>query len=266
MALVDNRPRSASVIAKTDCVCVEITRLAFQKRLEDIPKWMQSFYQIVIERLRETDRRLDSLTIQDKAHQIVHLISEKMNQENPNAQGHVSIPWEHTIKEISFILNYPKEKVEKVFVKLALSTLSKGKIGDFNTRMLFTDCNEDLQEFAIYCKNKYYESLGKPTGVESIEKKMLQFMLFLKSLLESQVTADDLDEQYLITQCENKLGKSLDYFKNELSDLSKKNVVIRKKRDIGGLYYDVDRKRLFNRLNKNKKKELFENLDKLLAK
>lgn len=41
MALVDNKPRSATVSAITNVSCLEMSRMLFDKRLEEIPRWMR---------------------------------------------------------------------------------------------------------------------------------------------------------------------------------------------------------------------------------
>lgn len=63
MALFDNKPRSASAIAITDCRIVNIDQDHFQKYLNTIPQWLSSIILMIIKRLRDTTQRIkdDSL-------------------------------------------------------------------------------------------------------------------------------------------------------------------------------------------------------------
>ncbi len=71
MALVDGSPISASVTAIMDVSCLEMSRMLFNKRLEEIPQWMRSFYQILEERLREANKKRLSLVTGEVTKRIV---------------------------------------------------------------------------------------------------------------------------------------------------------------------------------------------------
>ena len=93
MALVDNKPRSATVSAITNVSCLEMSRMLFDKRLEEIPRWMRSFYQILVERLREADKKQVSLEAGEVVKQIVLFLSFLLLRGKPDRFDRISIPW-----------------------------------------------------------------------------------------------------------------------------------------------------------------------------
>lgn len=262
MALVDNSPRSASALAIKNCTCKEISRLFFSKRLEDVPKWMRSFYQIMVERLRDTNRMIDTTLSKKNSRQIVYLLADKLQNAEQNNLGHVSVPWNKTVDEFSFILNIPKKHVEKIFTKLAISSLAKGKIGEYDRRVLMTDSLDDFNLFADYCKDQYFNELEtKYVKNDFLDKKMSQFLFFIKEILKEQLSANDIDRHFMADKCEQSLGKSVDHFETELSILIKKNVIKKKIREDGSSFYDVDREKLFGIIATSEKTVLFKDLD-----
>lgn len=58
MAMIDQEPRSASVLAITDCQFAEINRKRFQFLVTEAPSFATDVMRIMAERLRRTDRML----------------------------------------------------------------------------------------------------------------------------------------------------------------------------------------------------------------
>jgi CRP-like cAMP-binding protein len=53
MALVDKAPRSANVVAKTDCVLVPIDEAAFMRHVHSTPFFALQVLRITVKRLRQ---------------------------------------------------------------------------------------------------------------------------------------------------------------------------------------------------------------------
>jgi CRP-like cAMP-binding protein len=58
MGIIDHQPRSASARALGPTRVVFISRLAFQKHLEDLPPWVSILIKTFVQRVRESNRRL----------------------------------------------------------------------------------------------------------------------------------------------------------------------------------------------------------------
>ena len=60
LALIDDEPRSASVVAKTDCRLVAIDRRRFVYMVQETPLFALSVMKILADRLRKTSARIPS--------------------------------------------------------------------------------------------------------------------------------------------------------------------------------------------------------------
>jgi len=64
MALIDNEPRSATVVAKTHCRLVEVDQGQFQYMVSEGPFFALQVMKVMADRLRKTNARLRSKTNQ----------------------------------------------------------------------------------------------------------------------------------------------------------------------------------------------------------
>ena len=60
MALIDDSPRSATVIAKTDCRLVEVDRRRFEFMVQETPYFALEVMRIMADRLRRVNRKVAS--------------------------------------------------------------------------------------------------------------------------------------------------------------------------------------------------------------
>jgi len=267
MSLVDDRPRSATVTALTDVTCLEINRLLFDKKLEETPAWMQSFYAILVERLREANKRQNALTPEDVAKQIVFLLSILLANEEPDNHDRVSIPWQESAETIAFLLNTPIEHVIKVMNKLSLTPLAKGEINYEKGRLFTTEDLKGFNNFSEFCKEKFLMRWGKEISPEFDERspKELQMLKFIDKLMNEQATASDLNIKYFEERCKTDLKKSLDEFSHEIKTLVRKGILVKRMDANEDKYYEVDRDLLNLKLGLGKTREMFEKIEKRLA-
>jgi CRP/FNR family cyclic AMP-dependent transcriptional regulator len=60
LALIDDSPRSASAVAKTDCKLVEVDRHRFQFMVTETPFFALEVMKVLADRLRKTSNRIHS--------------------------------------------------------------------------------------------------------------------------------------------------------------------------------------------------------------
>jgi CRP-like cAMP-binding protein len=60
MALIDDAPRSATVIAKTDCRLLELDRRRFESLVSETPYFALEVMHVMADRLRQTNARVAS--------------------------------------------------------------------------------------------------------------------------------------------------------------------------------------------------------------
>jgi CRP-like cAMP-binding protein len=58
LALIDDEPRSASAVAKTDCRLVAVDRRRFEYLVQETPLFSLSVMKVLADRLRRTDARI----------------------------------------------------------------------------------------------------------------------------------------------------------------------------------------------------------------
>jgi CRP/FNR family transcriptional regulator, cyclic AMP receptor protein len=58
MSFLDKLPRSASVMAISDCQCIEIPREKFDKLFEKLPPWFFALLNTLLDRLRKANARV----------------------------------------------------------------------------------------------------------------------------------------------------------------------------------------------------------------
>jgi CRP-like cAMP-binding protein len=60
LALIDDEPRSASVVAKSDCRLVPVNRRQFEFMVQETPFFALTVMKVLADRLRHTDARISS--------------------------------------------------------------------------------------------------------------------------------------------------------------------------------------------------------------
>ncbi len=266
MALVDSKPRSATVSAITDVSCLEMSRMLFDKRLEEIPKWMRSFYQILVDRLREADNKQSSSDAGEVAKQIVYFLSFLLSREKPDRFDRVSIPWKKSVEHTAFLLNIPIELVAKIMNKVTLTVLAKSEIKYKEGRQFVVEDLEKFRKFSEYCKELYFARRGKEISSEFKKRSVeeIQMYKFIDKLLSEQSSATDLELEFFKNRCVEEYGKSPEYFKREINDMVVKGILTRKIDNIGNKYYDVDREILNIELKEIETLDLFEMIEREL--
>ena len=239
MALIDGQPRSATVVAKSKTTCIEISQLMFQKRLSDLPGWMQSFYQILVERLRDSAKKIGSTITDDTGRQIVVLLHEIL-QKNDSPNSNV-FQWKLTVESIAAVLIIPPAYVEKVLNKLTITKMARSEI-NYEGRKFIIDDIQGFKNFADYCRSKTLEKLG----VEDLEsgdgftKREEELIDFVTKLVKEQASAPDLEEHFFKNRCKVDLGKEFEEIQPEFNRLCTMGI-IKPRRDLDGhKFYDIN--------------------------
>ena len=85
LSMIDGRPRSASVVAASDCVLRFVSRQAFEKCKTDYPEICQYLMSMLAVRLREADEALAAatfLTVKGRLARALLELAEHVGQEN----------------------------------------------------------------------------------------------------------------------------------------------------------------------------------------
>ena len=117
MGLIDSSPRSASVIAVEPCELLNISRDAFNRCLQDNFQVAQKLMQILVRRLREADRKIESLALLDVYGRVARLLLDLSVEEN----GKRIVKKKMTKQDMARMIGASREMVSKVMRDLDLS-------------------------------------------------------------------------------------------------------------------------------------------------
>ena len=75
MSLLDMQPRSASVSAKTHCTLLTINEIVFHNALAKAPAWLAGIIKIIVNRLRDANKRLDQTLLLNRERGFISIIA-----------------------------------------------------------------------------------------------------------------------------------------------------------------------------------------------
>jgi CRP-like cAMP-binding protein len=131
MAMIDGRPRSASVQALEDSEVSILTADDFSKKTQSIPAWFFTIMKIVIRRLRDSNKRLHSAYSQNNAGNIAAILQLVYKKHQVEEEGKKVVDLKFAKKEIINILNIPhgelNDKLDDL-VKARMISIEKNKI------------------------------------------------------------------------------------------------------------------------------------------
>lgn len=115
MALIDEQPRSASVITTEDAVLCSLSKSGFNKCLAEHPEIARYLMRGLIQRLRDADRKISSLALLDVYGRIAQLLLELAQKEG----NLLVVPDRLSQQEIANRIGASREMVSKIMKDLA---------------------------------------------------------------------------------------------------------------------------------------------------
>jgi CRP/FNR family cyclic AMP-dependent transcriptional regulator len=117
MGLIDDNPRSASVIAIEPCELLSVTKRAFKKCLVENIEVGMAVLRVVVRRLREADRKLGSLAMLDVYGRVARLLLDMAE----DVDGQKVVTRRLTKQDIGRMVGASREMVHKVMKDLEMS-------------------------------------------------------------------------------------------------------------------------------------------------
>ncbi len=218
MALIDGLPRSATVTALRQTSCIEMSRMLFQKNLEGLPPWMTSFFQILAERLREANKKAETLTTHDNSRQVIMMVSNILLSTEPNALDEVITPWKPLVKDISILLNLPTDQVDNVLNKITLTPMAKSELNFEKGRVLIMKDFNRFKFFADYCRAQFIEKQGNEVPLEfrKFSEKESIVISFLYKIMREQRWEPEIEQHLFEEWFDEQHEQPLTDFKREL--------------------------------------------------
>ncbi len=117
MGLIDGSPRSANVVASEPCELLVLSKEAFQRCLQDNFQVAQKLMQILVRRLREADRKIESLALLDVYGRVARLLLDLSVEE----EGRRIVKKKISKQDMARMIGASREMVSKVMRDLELS-------------------------------------------------------------------------------------------------------------------------------------------------
>jgi hypothetical protein len=171
------------------------------------------------------------------------------------------------VEDIVFLLNLPKDQVEKIMNQLTISDLAQSKIVFGNQRVLVSDRMADLRGFSRFLKKRHFEKMGValPEEFQGCSDQGMRFLDFLKEVMKIQANATDLQLKDLEIFCQEKFQQPLSIFDQQFKELSDSGILHARVDSAGDRYYIVDRQQLTKRLEKTERVSQYKNLENRLG-
>jgi CRP/FNR family cyclic AMP-dependent transcriptional regulator len=117
MGLIDDNPRSASVIAIEPCELLSVTKRAFKKCLVENVALAMAVMRVLVRRLREADRKIGSLAMLDVYGRVARLLLDM----SENVNGQMVVTKRLTKQDIARMVGASREMVTRVMKDLEMS-------------------------------------------------------------------------------------------------------------------------------------------------
>lgn len=117
MGLIDGSPRSANVVASETCELLVLNKDDFQRCMQDNFQVAQKLMQILVRRLREADRKIESLALLDVYGRVARLLLELSVEES----GRRIVKKKISKQDMARMIGASREMVSKVMRDLELS-------------------------------------------------------------------------------------------------------------------------------------------------
>jgi CRP/FNR family cyclic AMP-dependent transcriptional regulator len=110
MGLIDGSPRSASVVAVEPCELLTIGKTEFQRCMQNNFQVAQKLMQILVRRLREADRNIESLALLDVYGRVARLLLDLSEEEG----GKRLVKQKISKQDMARMIGASREMVSKV--------------------------------------------------------------------------------------------------------------------------------------------------------
>ena len=137
MGLIDDSPRSATVIAVENCELLTLGKAEFQRCMQENFQVAQKLMQILVRRLREADRNIESLALLDVYGRVARLLLDMAER---GADGSLVVPKKVSRQDIAKMIGASREMVSRVMKDLQ----QRGLIEETDSQLIIHDTAGDI--------------------------------------------------------------------------------------------------------------------------
>ncbi|MCK5519754.1 MAG: cyclic nucleotide-binding domain-containing protein [Candidatus Marinimicrobia bacterium] len=270
MALFGDKVRSATVLAETDVIAHEINRVMFNKQLEVLPKMMKTFFSILVERLKDSNKRQGAGGADDIHRQIIWLLSQALETEAEEHMDSKYIYFNKTATDISFATNVDQKTIEKIMIAITATDLASSKTGDTHERVFLVGELELFKKYATYSREKYFQSrktkLNQTAFYQPLDKKEKEVLYLLERFTARMVQGETaVREDIFRAQLELQSDKEFKYYVEVLRNLSASRVIKYTMNEDKIKFMEVNKEKMWEKLEGEELISKFEAYDVEIA-
>ena len=147
MALLENKPRSASAIAHEDCRLMVVNRQNFDQMVGTQPQLISRLTTMLSERLWSMYRHLDNACLRDYQHKMIDMLALQLEKNRKYSGPYQS---DISVMDLATMCVIPQHHVYSVTNEFQ----SNGKVKIVNGKIYVPDCLEVLKQSAFCRKQK----------------------------------------------------------------------------------------------------------------
>ncbi|MCR4735496.1 MAG: cyclic nucleotide-binding domain-containing protein [Treponema sp.] len=152
MALIENKPRSASAIAHSNCRLMVVNRTNFNQMVATQPQLISRLTTMLAERLWSMYRQLDNATLRDPVAKMIDMLSLQFEKQKLNfSTTRMSQQTELTPKDLANMCGIPKEVQAKGIYEIQ----NQSNVKIINGKIFVKDLQELMKEAAFYRKQNH---------------------------------------------------------------------------------------------------------------
>lgn len=161
MSLFDQKPRSASAKAVSECEITKISNEDFNKLMKQIPKWFVTLMASLSTRLRETNERVQSLEAKasadlrplDQTAKLLHVLGLVWAKDGTKQDKNWEVDRELAEKTASLLLGMKPDYTHKLVDALAKGKVFGIKPNQYKKDMLAITNRGNLERFAKFIES-----------------------------------------------------------------------------------------------------------------
>ena len=149
MALLENKPRSASAIAHEPCKLMAVNRQNFDLMVATQPQLISRLTTMLADRLWSMYRQIDNANLHDPLHKLIDILALQVEKTKINiSQQNIQYQTDLTPYDLANMCGIPKEQQAESLLRLQ----SDSHVRFVNGKILVPDCRELVKQAAFYRK------------------------------------------------------------------------------------------------------------------
>jgi CRP/FNR family transcriptional regulator, cyclic AMP receptor protein len=223
MSLLDNMPRSATVKAIDTAKALLINELTFHNAVQEIPGWLNSIIKIVVNRLRDANKRVDQTVLRDRERGVVSLMLLLLPTYKYEFHGTFALDYNLLCVEAYYVCRLRKNDIVKLVDILSRRGLFSVEEDTDHRRHVCIKDVEVLSLYNEYLNLKAQQKTFKEASIPDESIAMLSNIAYVAQKSGAE-TADGtvLSHEALKADLQDKGGANLD---KNLMDLRRRGLI-----------------------------------------